>query len=303
MRSYIISIIILLLVGCSAIDNMRLARTQNILVQTPHADGAKCVITDALGRKWKAKKTPVSVAVEDGHSPLQVICTKTGYKTTVLTVSEQKEELLTIDGKRVTMNAYDQFPTKAPRLIPTAIKEASSFVIDPTGQISTKYPNEISVWMEKDKWESEEEMRKWAYEKEVWQNEQYVMIDDDKQTDDARKAVRREKKKARADDRRELYEKVKNTAGDIANKAIHPKTYMDYAKKGAQWGVNSAGEVVEGTIDTTGIVVGGSANIVGDAAQQVAPKDAMKKVEKRFDEMTGKEKKAPDGEKESEVAQ
>jgi hypothetical protein len=285
MRSSIMLLSILLLVGCgSAIETVKLSRTQNILVQTPLADGAKCTLTDATGRKWKVRSTPGNVAVADGHSPLQVICTKDGYKNTVETVKEFKEELLTIDGKRVTMNAYDQFPTKAPRLIPTAIKEASSFVIDPTGNISTKYPNEITIWMEPNTWESEKAMREWAYEKSVWQNESIIVAEEDKAKDDERKVVRREKKDARAESRKKLYAKAKV----FGEKAIDANTYVGYAKKGTKWGVDSADKIVEGAVDVTGIVAEGAANTAGNVSDKVAPRDAMEQVGKRVDSLMGK---------------
>ncbi|MCE3233061.1 MAG: hypothetical protein K0R98_1318 [Rickettsiaceae bacterium] len=212
------------------------------------ADGAKCTLTDARGRKWKLKRSPGTVAVEDGHSPMQVICTKPGYKNTVETVREQKEELLTIDGKRVTMGPYDQFPTKAPRLIPTAIKETASFALDPTGNISTKYPEKITIWMEPESWQSEEEMRQWAYEREVWENGDQLVADQEKAIDDERKTLRREKKLARKEARKKTYEKYKNLLTD-------PETYVDAAEDGTKKVVTGVKTVVRS--------VGAGAGVVG----------------------------------------
>jgi hypothetical protein len=291
MRSSIILLPILLLVGCgSAIDTIKLSRTQNILVQTPMADGARCTLTDATGRKWKVRSTPGNVAVDDGHSPMQVICTKAGYKNTVETVTEHKEELLTIDGKRVTISMYEQFPTKAPRLIPTAIKETSSFFIDPTGNLSTKYPDSITVWMEPLKWESEKYMREWAYEKSIWQKEATLVAEEEKETDDARKVVRRQKQAKREKQHKEWYA----TAKDIGEKALDANTYVNAAKKGTKWGMDTTDKVVNGAVDVGGIVVEGAANTTGNVSDKVAPRDAIETVGKRVDSLIGKKSTKPE---------
>ncbi len=210
MKIIFVGLVLFLVTGCvSAINSAKLARTQNILVQTPFADGAKCKITDARGVSWRARRTPISVAVLEGHSPLHVVCRKKGFKNTTLTVREHKEELLTIDGERVTLGLYDQFTTKAPRLFPTVVKEATGIILDPLGNLSTKYPEEIVVWMEPLKWDSEEQMREWAFEKRVWENQQMAMVADAKETDDARKIVRRGKKRVRKEKRAEIIKNVK----------------------------------------------------------------------------------------------
>ena len=201
-RFFLLIIVLFSVAGCAAFEVARLARTQTILVKTPHAEGSKCVITDARGRSWNVRRTPASVAVEDGHSPLHVVCKKRGHKTTSLTVREIKEELLTIDGERVSLGVYDQFPVKMPRLIPTAIKEASSFVLDPTGNISTKYPEEITVWMEPEKWDSKEQMIAWAYDREIEGNRSFINTEDARIKDERRKAIRRAKKEAREEKRK-----------------------------------------------------------------------------------------------------
>jgi hypothetical protein len=247
MRISIIMFVALFIFGCSAIDTMKLARTQTVLVKTPFADGASCTLTDARGRRWKVRSTPNTAIVEDGQSPLQVICKKAGFKNTVETVSESKEELLTIDGKRVTVGIYNQFPTKAPRLIPTAIKEASSFALDPTGSLSTKYPNEITIWMEPEVWQSEEEMRQWAYERSVWENGEVLQAADDKARDDERKAVRRSEKLARAAERQKMLDKLK--------KLGEPDTYVNASEEGTK-------KLVTG-VKTVGRSVGASALVVG----------------------------------------
>lgn len=242
MRSIFILSLLLLLVACtSAVETLKLARTQTIMVNTPFADGAKCNLTDARGRKWHVRKTPDVVAVEDGHSPIRIICKKKGFKTTTVAIREGKQELLTIDGKRVTLGIFDQFPNKAPRLIPKAIKEVSSFALDPTGEISTEYPEEVTVWMEPLVWPTEEDMRGWAYERRIWMDEQYFIAEDIRIEDDARKVVRREKKQAREEAREEFYEDVK----DFGRKAVDPDTYIEPLTEGAGKVAKGVGHAVD----------------------------------------------------------
>lgn len=262
MLRFILIILTLSLVGCTAVQSVKLARTQTILVDTPHAEGAKCVLTDARGREWRVRKTPASVAVEDGHSPLQIVCKKKGYKTTIETVNEQKEELLTIDGKRVTAGIYDQFPTKMPRLIPSAVKEVSSFVLDPTGNISTKYPSEVTIWMEPEKWNSKDEMIAWAYDREIDGNEDYIEEDNARIQDEQRKEIRRAKKLAREQKREEMVDK----GVALTKKALDVETYVDLTKTGVAYGFGKAAKVSKGAVDTSTIAIMGS----GQVAQSVA---------------------------------
>ncbi|MDA0780788.1 MAG: hypothetical protein PQ612_06605 [Rickettsiales bacterium] len=262
MRRFFLLIIVLFLVaGCAAFEAAKLARTQTILVKTPYAEGAKCSITDARGRSWSVRKTPSSVPVEDGHSPLHVVCKKKGHKTTTMTVRETKEELLTIDGERVSVGIYDQFPVKMPRLIPTAIKEASSFVLDPTGNISTKYPEEIIVWMEPEKWESKEQMVAWAYDREIEGNRDFIEEEEDRIKDEKRKEIRRIKKNAREEKRKELYEK----SIDVAKKALDVETYVEFTKTGVGYTFDKTAAVSKGAVDTGTIALVGT----GQIAQEV----------------------------------
>lgn len=245
MRIFLLISVFFLLNACgSAIDAAKRARTQSILINTPHADGSKCVLTDGIGRKWYVTKTPNTVNVEDGHSPLHVVCRKKGYKNTTTTINERKQELLTIDGERVTVGLYQQFPTKAPRLVPTVLKESASIFLDPTGNYSTEYPREITVWMEPERFKSEEAMIAWAYDKEIWINERLLQEADDREKDDARKSVRRELKHARKEKRKELWDKSVAFAKNAFDKGTKPITYVKAAEKAAKYATKHTEEAV-----------------------------------------------------------
>lgn len=274
----ILSIIaVIFLFGCSAAQTVQMARTQNILIRTPHVEGAKCTINDGLGRKWKVRKTPGNVSVQDGHPPLQVICRKKGYHTSISTIDEHKQELLTIDGKRITIGLYQKFPaTKIPRLIPTAIKEASGFLLDPTGSVSTKFPNEITMWMEPKNWNSEKDMRKWAYEKQIWLSERYIASTEDKATDELRKQQRRDIKQAKKAKNKERVEKVK----EIAKKAVDAKTYSNAMRGGTKWTTDTAEELTEGALDSAVIAYDGASKIKGNITYRASEigKDAAEQI-------------------------
>ena len=282
MRAFLIIFLTLSLTACyPTLDAIKRARTQNIMVVTPHADGAKCTITDAIGRKWRVRNTPNSVNVQEGHSPLKFVCRKTGYKTTVNTISEHKQELLTIDGERVTLGIYQQFPTKSPRLIPSLVKETAGFAIDPTGNLSTKYPNEVTIWMEPNEFESDEAMIAWAYDKEIWINERILQEDDDKAKDDARKKVRRDLKQARKEKRKEYLDKAFEFSKKVAVEGTKPINYVKVTEKVVKHVVGEVDEATryaakasEGgaiyTINTADEILAYSVDKTGDGARRLA---------------------------------
>jgi len=255
MRGLFLALIFIPLVGCvSAIETAQLARTQSILVQTPYAEGASCKLTDARGRMWRVRSTPGNAIVEDGHSPLHIICEKKGYKTTAESITEKKEELLTIDGKRVDVSIYNQFPQKIPRLIPTAIKEASSFILDPTGQVSTEYPEEVTIWMEPLQWESEDAKIAWAYDRQISRRKNYLEVDYARAVEEERKRIRREKAAIRKEKYQELWVDTK----EYAKKSVDMDTYMDAVRGTAAWGMDSTDKVAHGAVDSAGIALHGA---------------------------------------------
>ena len=221
MQKILSIVVIFFLTGCvPMLESVRTANTQNILVQTPRVEGATCDVTDGVGRNWSIWETPGSVAVQEGHPPLVIICTKKGFKKSVLTINEQKEEILTIDGKRIDFSVFGHFPTKFPRLIPSAVREVAGFAQDPTGSISTEYPHEITVWMEPKYWESEEQMRQWAFDRGIKNRADFLNDEERQLVENKRKAKRRADKKARKEKvkgaiesaRKGVVKGIKNTA-------------------------------------------------------------------------------------------
>jgi len=76
-------------ISISACSTVTTGTTQTVTLDTPMAEGAKCVLTDVEKRTWHAPSTPASLVVEKGDGPMTVICTKLGYHKTTLVVEEE----------------------------------------------------------------------------------------------------------------------------------------------------------------------------------------------------------------------
>lgn len=137
-------------------ESVERVKRQTILVQTPHVLDAKCRLTDRKGYRWRVENTPNVVTVRNGHSPLTVICTRDGYKKTIVQIEEEN----------VNFENYPGF-----------FEEVSALLQDPYANIATKYPNEIYVWMEPHQWQSDAKMREWAYEKQIYERQQAAIIE------------------------------------------------------------------------------------------------------------------------------
>jgi hypothetical protein len=273
MRKFLLLVALLIFSSCSALESLKSSNTQNILIETPHVEGAECNLSDKAGRKWRLFDTPATIAVQEGHPPLVIICTKKGFKTSVLTINEHKEELLIIDGKHIDVSIYGDFPTKFPRLIPAAIKETAGFVQDPTGSISTTYPNKVIVWMEPKKWESEEQMREWAFDREVEDRAEFINGKEAKLTDEQRKEKRRAEKKKRDEDVKKLKKRlqdagkrgVKNTL-----KLLNPDAALNNAVEGGKvilnnsTGIDNVRQSVEIINEETGNAIRKGVKTVGN---------------------------------------
>lgn len=61
---------------------------QNIFIETPHVNGAECKLSDSKNGSWYLQSTPGSVSVLKGNGPMNIVCFKSGYETTTVTVDE-----------------------------------------------------------------------------------------------------------------------------------------------------------------------------------------------------------------------
>gem|GEM_PF-4793115 len=138
----------LFLSGCeTAQDSLSRARNQTILIETPYVKNARCTLVDRKGHKWKLKRSPNTVVVKNGFSPLNIICRKPKYNDAVVV----------LDDEPIWLVGYTNY-----------IEEASSLLRDPFGSIKRKYPAHISIWLEPKVWDSEEAYNLWHKKKDEY---------------------------------------------------------------------------------------------------------------------------------------
>ncbi len=140
--------------GCALMADIgKESKRQSLTVVTPLAVGAECEITDVVGHKYKVKSTPSVVVVRQGFSPLTFICKKSGYKT----------EIAYLDDDRIaqsTMNLPD---------------ELGGLLDNPRARVATEFPREIAVWLQPVQWKSEKHMQDWAFEKSLYDHKLYLL--------------------------------------------------------------------------------------------------------------------------------
>ena len=151
MHRIIIGIILgssFLTAGCATVTT---GTEQNItLVTEKNVTGAKCELTDAKSKKWYVASTPGSANVHRGDGPMSVICEKSGYRTANLMVDE------TLAGA-----------TLGNILIGGGV----GILVDAVSGSAQRYPDQITVWMEPEKWSSESDRLEWMKEKDKFDAE------------------------------------------------------------------------------------------------------------------------------------
>lgn len=76
-------VLVLFVAACASMGKVEV--TQSILVQTPDADGAACVLSNASG-EWEVTSTPEMVEVNRSPDTLYVRCLKPGFASAAVTV-------------------------------------------------------------------------------------------------------------------------------------------------------------------------------------------------------------------------
>lgn len=131
-----------ILAGCATIMS---GTDQSVMVRTEKSVyGASCELTDSKGRKWYVPETPGTVTILKGDAPLSVVCRKEGYRAATLQIDE------TVAGATFGNILLGG-------LIGVAVDAASG--------AAQKYPGEIVVWMQPEKWDSEDDRERWLREK------------------------------------------------------------------------------------------------------------------------------------------
>ena len=85
MKISTLSVAVITLGACSTITT---GTTQPFEVVTEKATGAKCELIDSKGARWVIPDTPGTVEITKGDGPLDVTCSKSGFKSATVRVEE-----------------------------------------------------------------------------------------------------------------------------------------------------------------------------------------------------------------------
>ena len=141
---------VFLTVFLSACSTLTTGTEQTLLVYTPKVVGAKCTLTDSTAKSWALSHSPGSVMVAKGDGPMTVVCSKAGYKTATLTVDE----------------------TFAGATLGNIILGGGiGILIDAASGAAQQYPDDITVWMQPEKWSTPAEEKAWNEAKQAFDDE------------------------------------------------------------------------------------------------------------------------------------
>ncbi|MFQ5958647.1 MAG: hypothetical protein ACE5LF_04690 [Alphaproteobacteria bacterium] len=133
------------LAGCATIVK---GTDQTVAVETPGVEEAECSLVDNKGMNYYVKSTPDSVVVNRGDGPLMITCEADGYKKTT-TEFDEKFEGWTLGN--------------------VIFGGIVGVVVDAASGAAQQYPGELLVFMEPDKWVSEEQKQQWIEEKAAYE--------------------------------------------------------------------------------------------------------------------------------------
>ncbi len=139
---------VLLLAACSTITT---GTTQPFAVNTPDADGAKCVLTDSKQANWIVNATPGIVEVQKGDGPMTVQCTKKGFKSTSVVV---EEGLAGMTFGNVLLGG------------------GIGVIVDAASGAAQEYPDAVHVWMEPEAFATSDDKTAWLAKKEAFEQAQ-----------------------------------------------------------------------------------------------------------------------------------
>ena len=124
MKKLLLSLSLLSLGACSTVVS---GTTQPFTVKTEQTAGAQCELTDSKGARWTVADTPGTVEITKGDGPLQVTCSKAGYKTASVTVQEG---------------------FAGATLGNVILGGGIGIIVDAASGAAQEYPDDIVVWLE-----------------------------------------------------------------------------------------------------------------------------------------------------------
>lgn len=140
--------IITILSACSTIVS---GTQQSMFIETPQVMGAECKLNDSKGGAWYLNNTPGSVTVTKGNGPMNITCSKEGYKTTTVSAEE------TLAGATFGN---------------VILGGGIGVLVDAASGAAQIYPDKVVVWMKPTKWKSPKEELSWQKEKATFEKEE-----------------------------------------------------------------------------------------------------------------------------------
>lgn len=156
-KNFSIIVILLSLCGCSTIVS---GTQQSVFIETPHANGAECKLTDSKSGSWYLNDTPASITVAKGNGPMNVTCNKKGYKTTTISVDEE-----------VAGATFGNI----------ILGGGIGILVDAASGAAQKYPDKIVVWIKPQQFDSSSTQKAWENEKAAYEQEQKKKAEEPKQ--------------------------------------------------------------------------------------------------------------------------
>jgi hypothetical protein len=161
MKKYLLPIIAAIaLSGCATIVS---GSQQSIFIETPHANGAECRLTDSKNGSWRLDSSPGSVFVTKGNGPMNIVCTKKGFETTVIKVEEE------VAG--ATMGNI-------------ILGGGIGILVDAASGAAQKYPDSIILWMKPSSFAN-------AAARKAWEDEKALYEKKIKEAEEAKRAAQR----------------------------------------------------------------------------------------------------------------
>jgi hypothetical protein len=136
-----VSTALLVLSACSTIVS---GTQQSLFIDTPHADGAECKLTDSKNGTWYLQQAPGSVTVAKGNGPMNIVCTKAGYELTNISTDEE---------------------TAGATFGNIILGGGIGILVDAASGAAQKYPDKIVVWMKPKHFETAQAQKSWEGEK------------------------------------------------------------------------------------------------------------------------------------------
>lgn len=156
-KKYAVALVCVLMAGCATIVS---GTQQSVFIDTPQVNGAECRLTDSKNGSWFLSSTPGSTSVMKGNGPMNIVCTKSGYETTTVSVSE--------DVSGATFGNI-------------ILGGGIGIFVDAASGAAQKYPDKVVLWMKPKSFASAKARAAWENDKAEYERKVAAEIEAKKQ--------------------------------------------------------------------------------------------------------------------------